>query len=334
MRAYEKIAASAKNVVSHLSRHAPSPYPQAFRDDTYIADLQRASKTSRTWTKLIVPAILLSVFADFYLLQDAFAWMLGTSSFSDLLSRGVSLSSLGESFSAISTMLVCLALIVIYLEIGSVAGKKLSEYRAFRKRSSLGACIFLFILEITVLVLIALVRYLSICDASGQSASSSFAGGGFGQGTGSASSGSSSGFGGGGFGSATDSGSSAPMLEWDFEAFMQTLGLVTAMVMGAFLGALHAYYTIDPYAAEKKRLAEAYIAEDRSLYRQVYGKYVISPERILELEGRERDLDRRAVACAFRVNELVAQLNGIVDPADAQDFRSISRIIDEKQISK
>ncbi len=99
------------------------------------------------------------------------------------------------------------------------------------------------------------------------------------------------------------------------------------MFIGALLEMYYAYCTYDAYAGEKKRLAESHIAEDRLLYEKVYFDIVSSPEKNLEYERRERELDRKALECAFKVNKLSTQLNSIVDPADAYDFTSISRSI-------
>lgn len=111
------------------------------------------------------------------------------------------------------------------------------------------------------------------------------------------------------------------------DVLFPAIALSLIMFIGALLEMYYAYCTYDAYAGEKKRLAESHIAEDRLLYEKVYFDIVSSPEKNLEYERRERELDRKALECAFKVNKLSTQLNSIVDPADAYDFTSISRSI-------
>lgn len=296
-------------------------FPRAFPSDTYVADLDRAAKTKKMWTKWLFAIVVGSAFVDFYLLQDAFAWMLGTASFSDLLKGN------DAGLIAVFTALTCFALVVLYLTFGDIAGKKIAEFKAFRGRGSLAACIALLIVMFVVLVFIAFVRYCSILDGltSSSSAGEMFKGG-FG--------GDTSGGGFGGFGGSVGAANDALSIDLQFssEALTQTLGLLAVMFLGALLEVAHAYYSMDPYAAEKKRLAESYIPEDRCLYESTYASCAIEPIKNMEREERERILDKQTVDAAFRICELSTQLNGIVDPADAYDFCNISRIVRERRV--
>lgn len=114
------------------------------------------------------------------------------------------------------------------------------------------------------------------------------------------------------------------------EILLETIALLTVMGLGALMGMIHSYYSVDLYATEKKQLAEAHIPEDRLLYEKTYATYAVDPIVILEHETKERELDHRMVESAFRVCELAAQLNGIVDPADAHDFTQIGRLVRER----
>ncbi|MEC4175040.1 hypothetical protein VIN30_01065 [Adlercreutzia sp. R7] len=267
--------------------------------------------------------VIISALVDFYLLQDAFAWMLGTASLTDLLTSHNGGRQTSDSAGAVFSALTCGALVVLYLVFGSVAGKKFSEFKAFRGGGSFAVAVILFIAMIIILVFIALVRYCSILDTIGNSSTvtdtfgGGFAGtavgGGFGE----------------GLGSLTDESDAGLSLDLRFSslALVQTLGLVAVMFLGAILEVVHAYYSLDPYAAEKKRLAEAHVPEDRRLYESVYASYAVGPDKNIGREEHERNLDKRTVDAAFRICELSTQLNSIVDPADAYDFCSVSRMV-------
>ena len=313
----ERIAswvAAARNWLPKRSQR----YPKAYPSDTYIANLSRATKTRRSWTGLLQLIVVLSVLADFYLLNDAFAWMLGTESFADAFSDILDRSITGDTIEALFPALICIALVLIYLTLCRAAGNRLAEFRALKRKSALSAFLVFAVLIISILGLISFVRYYSIWDLS-QSNSSSNALSGL------------------RFSSATDSSTSEGFsfggsntekgLGFDPNALIQTLGLVSVMLLGAFLEMLHAYCSIDPFAAEKRRIAEAHVAEDHMLYETVFARHAINPERILDYEKSERELDRKAINCSFRVSELATQLNGIVDPADAHDFCEVGRIV-------
>lgn len=303
-----------------FGRNRGSRFPKAFPSDTYVADLYKASKTGKTWGAWLSLVIAISVVADFYLLQDSFALMLNTTSATDLFVSDWDLG-LSERVESVCTVIVCAAFVVAYLTFGSVAGKKLAEYRAYHNRSALVAFIVLMVVELAALAFIALVRYESVLERVMEKAES----GSFGNAAGFAAS--------GGFGSersgvtTTASDLAALDLSFNSEAFIQTVGLISVMLLGALAGMIHSYYTFDPFAGEKKRLAESHIAEDKRLYESVYAQYAADPAKNMEYEKKERALDRRAVDCAFRISELSAQLNGIVDPADAYDFCTVSRLI-------
>lgn len=303
--------------------------PKAFPGDTYVADLKKATKTGKVWTRFLFLMVLLSVLADFYLLQDAFAWMLGEASMADMMARGDSLMSMILS----PSVYVCAVLVVLYLVFADIAGKKLAEFRAFRGRSSVFAFGLLVIVLLVVLGFIALVRFESIVDelgaaGVGQSMGSFGGGDAFGSG-GNASASSAFGFGVSSQGAATGMLSDFWALDPgdQLDALTRTALITSVMMLGAFLEMLHSYYSFDPYAGEKLRLAEGCIAEDKRLYLSVYARYVMDVDKNAEYEAKEQELDKETVACAFRISELAAQLNGIVDPADAHDFCAVSRLL-------
>ena len=220
------------------------------------------------------------------------------------------------------TYFVPIALLASYLCMGYLAGKKIIEFKSLRRKPALITAVLFTVFEIIVLVALFVIRCYGEVQRNGGMGDvildSSF-----------------------GFASAStgtllpDKASSShgfstfvdKVSELGVDVLFPAIALSLIMFIGALLEMYYAYCTYDAYAGEKKRLAESHIAEDRLLYEKVYFDIVSSPEKNLEYERRERELDRKALACAFKVNKLSTQLNSIVDPADAYDFTSISRSI-------
>ena len=202
---------------------------------------------------------------------------------------------------------------------GYLAGKKIIEFKSLRRKPALITAVIFTVFEIIVLVALFIIRCYGEVQRSG-----GMGGGGL---TGSLS------FGSAGtltLGKSSSNGLSAffdKVSDLGVDVLFPAIALSLIMFIGALLEMYYAYCTYDAYAGEKKRLAESHIAEDRLLYEKVYFDIVSSPEKNLEYERRERELDRKALECAFKVNKLSTQLNSIVDPADAYDFTSISRSI-------
>lgn len=217
------------------------------------------------------------------------------------------------------TYFVPIALLASYLCMGYLAGKKIIEFKSLRRKPALITAVIFTVFEIIVLVALFIIRCYGEVQRSG-----GMGGGGL---TSSLS------FGSAGtltLGKSSSSGLSAfadKVADLGVDVLFPAIALSLIMFIGALLEMYYAYCTYDAYAGEKKRLAESHIAEDRLLYEKVYFDIVSSPEKNLEYERRERELDRKALECAFKVNKLSTQLNSIVDPADAYDFTSISRSI-------
>lgn len=217
------------------------------------------------------------------------------------------------------TYFVPIALLASYLCMGYLAGKKIIEFKSLRRKPALITAVILTVFEIIVLVALFIIRCYGEVQRSG-----GMGGGGL---TSSLS------FGSAGtltLGKSSSNGLSAfadKVADLGVDVLFPAIALSLIMFIGALLEMYYAYCTYDAYAGEKKRLAESHIAEDRLLYEKVYFDIVSSPEKNLEYERRERELDRKALECAFKVNKLSTQLNSIVDPADAYDFTSISRSI-------
>lgn len=201
---------------------------------------------------------------------------------------------------------------------GYLAGKKIIEFKSLRRKPALITAVIFTVFEIIVLVALFIIRCYGEVQRSG-----GMGDGGLGFSFGSAGTLS--------LGKASPSnGLSAfadKVADLGVDVLFPAIALSLIMFIGALLEMYYAYCTYDAYAGEKKRLAESHIAEDRLLYEKVYFDIVSSPEKNLEYERRERELDRKALECAFKVNKLSTQLNSIVDPADAYDFTSISRSI-------
>lgn len=217
------------------------------------------------------------------------------------------------------TYFVPIALLASYLCMGYLAGKKIIEFKSLRRKPALITAVIFTVFEIIVLVALFIIRCYDEVQRSG-----GMGGGGL---TSSLS------FGSAGtltLGKSSSNGLSAfadKVSDLGVDVLFPAIALSLIMFIGALLEMYYAYCTYDAYAGEKKRLAESHIAEDRLLYEKVYFDIVSSPEKNLEYERRERELDRKALECAFKVNKLSTQLNSIVDPADAYDFTSISRSI-------
>ena len=217
------------------------------------------------------------------------------------------------------TYFVPIALLASYLCMGYLAGKKIIEFKSLRRKPALITAVIFTVFEIIVLVALFIIRCYGEVQCSG-----GMGGGGL---TSSLS------FGSAGtltLGKSSSNGLSAffdKVSDLGVDVLFPAIALSLIMFIGALLEMYYAYCTYDAYAGEKKRLAESHIAEDRLLYEKVYFDIVSSPEKNLEYERRERELDRKALECAFKVNKLSTQLNSIVDPADAYDFTSISRSI-------
>lgn len=217
------------------------------------------------------------------------------------------------------TYFVPIALLASYLCMGYLAGKKIIEFKSLRRKPALITAVIFTVFEIIVLVALFIIRCYGEVQRSG-----GMGGGGL---TSSLS------FGSAGtltLGKSSSNGLSAfavKVADLGVDVLFPAIALSLIMFIGALLEMYYAYCTYDAYAGEKKRLAESHIAEDRLLYEKVYFDIVSSPEKNLEYERRERELDRKALECAFKVNKLSTQLNSIVDPADAYDFTSISRSI-------
>lgn len=287
-----------------------SLHPKAYSGDSYVSDLAKASKSGKPWMTFVLFGVFITVLADFSMLSSVFSYLFDTGS-SGLVNF-------------LLNYFVPLATILGYLFIGFFAGKKLREFMVLRRGTALVSSILFMLIEIAILLLIAIVRYYSELAIAGAGTQNAFSGG-FGGGAG----GFSGGFGGQGFGSSEQGFFDTLGLTFDADALWCALMLSFVMVIGALLEIYYSYCTYDPFAAEKKILAEAHIAEDRLLYEKVYFEVTSSSEKNSAYEERERELDRRTVDVAFRISSLAMQLNGIVDPADAYDFCTVSRLINE-----
>lgn len=288
-------------------------FPKAFEGDTYVSDLHKAAKAKKPWVGLLVVGVLFSAIADWWLLTDTF---------------NIALEDEAKLLTIpIFSGLIAFALLAAYLMLGYLAGKNWREYRAFDQGSSLIAFSLFVVADFAVLLFLFLFRLYGEIEKNG-----GFGGNSLGLG-----------FGGGAQGGTLQLGSGSSSanlfaefmektLELGFDVIFPALALSLIMIIGAILGASYAYLSYDPYSGEKKKLAEAYVAEDKQLYEKVFFEHAFSPKKNLEYEHKERDLDKRAVSSAFKIDKLVAQLNGIVDPADAYDFCAIGRLLDNELI--
>lgn len=251
-----------------------------------------------------MPIIILSVLADFSMVWEAFNQVLSDE----------------------NIFFICAALVALYLSFGHFAGKKLAEWAAFRRGASFWASMLMCLVMLAILVLIFAIRLIDqsleeATNSTHQAMTSGF--------------GAQSGFGGFGEGFGVppaSTGDSADDLASVFknassQALLNAMGLSAVMFLGAAASFVHAYFTLDPFASEKARLASACIAEDKLLYESAFAARAIDPERDARISAAERELDVRTVDCAFRIHGIALQLNSIVDPADAHDFERIRSLL-------
>lgn len=299
-------------VGEHLPRKT-NRFPKAYEGDTYVKDLNKSSKARAPWVSFFPLGVALACLADLYLLSDTMNMVIR--------------DDLYILIFPVISVFVALALFGVCAFFSYIVGRRIREYTAFEKRTALASSIFLLVINIGVLITLFLVRLDGEVKKSGGYGSGlqqlSF--GGSSEGT--LSIGASSGGDGGILAfvgtiieKATDMGP---------DVWINALVLSLIMLLAIILEAFYAYFSYDPFAGEKKKLAEAYAAEDRQLYERIFFERVSTPEKCKEYERRERELDKRVVTSAFKINRIATQLNGMVDPADAYDFCRISRLLDK-----
>ncbi len=253
---------------------------QAFPGDTYLADMHKASKRGNSWAKILLLATILGFFADLYFLHDTV---------------DIAFDNAAGSFLSLYSWVVAATLVVLYLFIGYVIGKKLREYKAFKNGSSFAVAILSTFVLLVALVFLTVFRLSAELEVSVGAVLNSF------------------------FVYLT-------MNEFFVEVskvFVMTL----VMTLSAFIGALYSYYSGDAITESVYRESVAALPADRSLYKKVFFEYSNNIERERSYEEQERQLDKRAVESAFKLGDLASQLNGVVDPADAYEFLEAKRLI-------
>lgn len=267
---------------------------QAFPGDTYISDLQVAAKSGKIWTKFLFSVVVLAAIADFYFMQDTLAVAAGwpavkqiTEVIDTFLGNQVS-GDAANPLAIAGTLIVAASMVFTYLFIGRIAGKKYKEYRSFGERQNLAEMLIALAFEVIALIGFTVIRY---------------------------------------DGEMLQLDPASPTFYEDYMAALVMTALMTLiMVVAAFLAIFHSYVTGDSVAAATLENARASLSEDRALYDREFAKHAINPSRNRKYERRELDIDNRAIASAFRLSSLASQLNGVLDPADAYEFRQIGRM--------
>ena len=280
---------------------------RAFPGDTYVADLKKAAKSSRSWVKWLWLGIFLSSVADLYIVwtlicfvTDAYdpdyvieCFMSGKVPTSLLFSKP-ELTVDGVLIPGAISLLITVALVVSYLFVGHTIGKKAREFKEFRKVSSLLSTMLAAIAEAVVLILIVYFRYRAEM-ALPDNAQAIAAG-------------------------------DTLVIE---RAFLTVVVLAITMLLGAFLSMLVAYYEGNCVTEMILRESKAHIYDDARVYRQAYYCYASDADKERGYDKAERAIDEEAIGVAFSLSSLASQLNGIVDPADANEFRSVSKMVAE-----
>ncbi|MCQ2751679.1 MAG: hypothetical protein MJ189_01035 [Coriobacteriales bacterium] len=313
---------------SKFSKRRPA-FAKAYPSDTYIEDLHKATKSSKTWVKVLPFVIAICVCADFALVSDTFAYYFDAGF--DTAEPGF----LDYLFLYAEKYAIPAALVIAYLAVGFVAGKHFAEYKALGSKKAVLFTIILLALEIVVLVFIGLVRYLGILNQEiDKAATGGLAyvfmpfvlqawafgdkGGGSGSSTSIDTSASSSG---------SNMVSDTATFVFDQQAFMWTMALCIIMFLGAFLGFLYSYYTYDAFSARKKEIATQFLPADKAIFENTFNSVAFNKTKNSTYEYEENLLDQKASQQSFIVTKLAVQLNGIVDPADAYDFENISKVV-------
>ena len=253
---------------------------QAYPGDTYLLDTHKAADEGKPWARWLIVAVIFGFFADLYFLHDTV---------------DVAFDNASGSFLSVYSWVVAGALVLLYLFIGHIGGKKLRDYKVFRVGSSLVAAIVAFAFLAIALIALTVFRLSTELDASVLSVVRSFL---------------------------------SYLSENDYvipvsKVFVMTL----VMLLSAFISALHAYYSGDAVSETVYRESVAALPSDTALYNKVFFEHSNNVEKEREYEEQERALDRRAVESAFKLASIASQLNGMVDPADAYEFIQAQRSI-------
>ncbi|WP_251230518.1 hypothetical protein [Adlercreutzia aquisgranensis] len=297
---------------------------QAFPGDRYISDLKKAAKSSRSWIGALRIAILISAVADLYIMWDLVCLALDETKPVDLIPSLLS-GGTEHLLAGGTTFFITLSLVLSYLFIGHLVGKKAREYKEFRNASSLVVTIVASLVEALALVCIAFFRLVCKVLEAGLSGGSGMSSGAFSEFSDASAS---AGLGWevftpAGFADFLAGGVSDNVL---VDAAIDAAVLAAIMFLGAFLSMVVAYYKGDPIAGRTLRSAQANLHNDSRAYWLAYYRAAADPAKEREYEAAERRLDREAVGVLFSLSSLASQLNGILDPADAREFRSASSL--------
>lgn len=246
---------------------------QAFPGDTYLEDMREAAKAGKPWAGKLIFAIVLCFFADLYFLHDTV---------------DIAFDNVEGGFLSIYAWGIAAALVLLYLYIAFVFGKKFKEYRAFGVTSSCVSAIIAAVVLLLALFFLTVFRLSSELDSSVGEVIGSF----------------------------FPYLSSSDYVTEISKVFVMTL----MMALSAFLSSIYAYYRGDVISEAVYRKGKTMLPSDRLLYNRVFFDYSNDVDKEREYEARERELDRRATESAFKLGSIASQLNGMVDPADAYEF--------------
>lgn len=253
---------------------------KAFPGDTYLTDLQRAAKVGEPWAKWLIVAVIFGFFADLYFLHDTV---------------DIAFDNASGSFLSLYCWVVAATLVLLYLFIGHVAGKKLRNFKVFRIKSNLASGVVALTILVVSLFALTFFRLSTELDVSVMSVVRSFF---------------------------------SYLASGDYVIEVSKVFVMTlVMLLSAFVSALHAYYGGDAVSEAVYRESLASLPADRALYNKVFFERSNNVKKEREYEAQERELDKRAVESAFKLGSIASQLNGMVDPADAYEFLEAQRAI-------
>ena len=269
---------------------------QAYPGDTYINDLNEATNSTRPWVSVLTVVMVLSGIADWFILSDLFNLIIGSESIFDLISAEGFKWPPDDPLKFYEGLFAAMMIIAGYLVLGRVIGKMAQEYTAFGHKRTKTILLVVSIIEAIILLLTVVARFYGSVEKVMGNSSEEYLNA---------------------FEAMLD-----PSIS--FEALLLASLLLVIMVIGIGLSIISAYYSGSAVAETTYKQAKEHLALDALLYRHVYLLYAADPSKDREYESQEHQIDKQMDSSIRRLEVIASELNGILDPADANDFRTVN----------